>query len=136
MGPADNRRIYGDLAKQLSSGEELIDEQRRFLASCFERLSTGEDANIVFGLKLGRGQSAADAERRRVVSFLLHLVAAHVDEDLPVEVACAKVAEISHRLPTNGAAYDADYLRQCWYKYPHMRSLDRSLYAPDLPYEV
>lgn len=136
MGPADNQRVYAELARQLTSGEELIDEQRRFLASCFKRLSTGEDANIVFGLKFGRGQSAADAERRGVVSFLLHLVAAHVDEGLPIEEACAKVSDISHRLPTNSAAYDADYLRQCWYQHPHMHSLDRSLYDPDFPYEV
>lgn len=136
MGPADNRRVYADLARQLSSGEELLKEERTFLAACFERLSTGEDANIVFGLKLGRGQSAADAERRRMVSVLLHLVAAHVHDGLQVERACAKVSEISHRLPTNGPAYDADYLRQCWYEYPHMRSLDRSLYDPDFPYEV
>lgn len=136
MGPSDNRRVYGELARQLSSSEQLIDEQRTFLAACFERLSAGEDANVVFGLKSRRGESALDAERRRMLSFLLHLVATLVDSGLEVEAACAKVSDVSDRLPTNGPAYDAAYLRQCWYKYPHMHSTERSLYDPDFPYEM
>jgi hypothetical protein len=136
MGPSDNRRVYGELARQLTSSEELIDEQRTFLAACFERLSAGEDANVVFGLKSRAGQRALDAERRRMLSFLLHLVATLVDSGLEVEAACAKVSDVSDRLPTNGPAYDAAYLRQCWYQYPHMRSTKRSLYDPDFPYEM
>lgn len=136
MGPSDNRRVYGELSRQLSSNEPLIDEQRAFLAACFQRLSAGDDANVVFGLKFGQGQSKIGAERRRMVSFLLHLVAALVDDGLEVEAACAQVSDISDRLPTNGPAYDAAYLRQCWYQHAHMHSVDRSLYDPDFPYEM
>lgn len=136
MGPSDNRRVYGDLARQLASGAQLSPEQRQFLAQSLQRVAAGEDANEVLGLKFGRGQSSAAAAGRQTVSFLLHLVAAYVEEGVAVELACKKVSELAQRMPGGGAAYDADYLRNCWYTYPHMQSPDRMLYDPDFPYEV
>ena len=136
MGPSDNRRVYGDLARQLASGMQLMTEQRTFLVKCFQRMAAGEDANEVFDLKFGRGQRSADEAGRQTVSLLLHLVASYVQEGVAVEPACEKVSEIAQRLPGDGSAYDADYLRKCWYKYPHMQSPGRTLYDPDFPYEV
>lgn len=136
MGPTDNRRVFKDLAEQLSLGQDLIEEQRVFLAFCFRRIADGEDANVVLGLKHKQGQSEADAAARRSLSVLLHMVASHVEEGVRIETACSKVAEIAQRLPLGSEQYDADYLRKCWYKYPHMRSLERSIFDPDFPYKL
>ena len=93
MGPADNRRVCGDLGRRLASGEPLRSDEAAFLADRLKRLAAGEDANEVFGLRFGRGQSAADVSGRKIVSFLLHLVATYVDEGLDVEPACIKASE-------------------------------------------
>lgn len=136
MGPSDQRRIFGDLAQQLDAGLELLDEQREYLSNCFKCLARGEDANEVFAVKFRRGQSEADADRRKMLSMLLHLVAVFVEEGMDVEPACVKVSELAQRLPEYRPEYAADYLRKCWYKYPHMKALERNLYDPDFPYSV
>lgn len=113
----------------------MIDADREYIASCLKRISDGEDSDAVFELKRGRGQKKQNDESLKTLSFLLHLVATHVTEGVAIEHACSVVSEVAQRRP-DGPAYDADYLRQCWHRYPHMQSPERSQWDDDLPYKA
>ena len=46
------------------------------------------------------------------------------------------VVPIANRMfgNTDNFIYSAEYLKKCWYKYPHMQRLDRSTYDDDYPF--
>lgn len=133
MSVTDHRRVLADLAVRIRCGVTLQDEERTYLANCIQQISEGADANEAFGVKRGRGQSVEDDRRREKLSIAMHLVSALVEESNNVEAACKKIADLISE-KGGWSSYDAAYLRQCWYNYPHMRSIDRTLFDEDFPY--
>lgn len=111
----------------------LEEEERTYLANSIEQIANRGDANEAFGVKRGRGQLAAAEENRKKRSIVMHLVATLFEESGNVDAACKDIAEL---LATKGGwpSYDAEYLRQCWYNYPHLRSTERTLFDQDFPY--
>ena len=149
MSHFDNRRVLDSLSLQLFHGETLSPEQMKFLAVTFWRISNGEDANAVFGVRPSRGQKNSDAVAKKRMSLILHWVAGAVEPDIqsnqkPLTIAQACELAMETIVPlakqvfpgADDCTYDAEYLFRCWSEpaYQHMRSADRKFYDADFPY--
>ena len=151
MSHEDQKRILLDLARQLDAGEELDASQMRYLAIVFYRIASGENANVVLGVKPSRGQKPADITNRRRMSMILHWVACAMQPSPSSDQKAMTLAEASvlamdtvvpkAKLAFPGAEdkiYDADYIQRCWTDpaYAHMRSTKRTFFDKDLPYQT
>ncbi|MCP5346213.1 MAG: hypothetical protein R3F41_00490 [Gammaproteobacteria bacterium] len=145
MTPKGNRKIFKQWAEHIRDDGEITQDLRVYIANAFGLLSEGEDANEVFGLKYdSSGKSESDTIHRERLSFVLHWIACVVvpeDDDLPglglsISDACKEAAVLFGKFLRDGSArqYDAEYLRQCWYRYKHMQNPNRSPNDPDNPY--
>ncbi|MBM3396571.1 MAG: hypothetical protein FJY37_18480 [Betaproteobacteria bacterium] len=149
MNSLDHRRALLDLAYQLDRGEDLSEEQKKFLAFAIYRVATGENANKVFQTQLRRGEKLSALIDRRRMSMILHWVACQVYSDpnssrkaMSVEEACYLAEELvtskaKKAFPgADNRKYSGDYLLRCWSDpaNAHLRSPDRSWLDPDFPY--
>ncbi len=139
MNIADNRRILKDLGQKIIAQEPLLDAEMLLIARALTKIGDGVDANEAFGVKYGRGKKLADEKSRQRLSAALHMISALVDEGMEVDPACNHVSAAlqanSHKSGASGPMYDARYLYNCWFENAHMRSLDRTIYDPDFPYD-
>lgn len=121
----------------------------QFLSIAFYRISTGEDANKVFQVKLKPGQKLSDVTARRRLSVILHWIACAIDPDpdskeksTSVESACElavqTIVPAAKRMypGADDNNYEAEYLLRCWHapEYAHLRSTERGWFDPDYPY--
>lgn len=146
MNPLDIRKRMRVFALKMSSQGELTNEEYKFLHQVFNRIADGEDANEVLGVKFGRGKSLNDANIRQAISFIIHWIECAIqplDGELPghgysVSEACNAAAPILKEMLglENTDKYDAEYIRQCYYKpeFSHMRSLERRALDHDSPF--
>ncbi len=146
MNPLDMRKRMRVFALKMSSRGELTNEENEFLHQVFNRIADGEDANEVLGVKFGRGKSLNDASIRQAISFIIHWIECAIqplDGELPghgysVSEACNAAAPILKEMLgiENTDKYDAEYIRQCYYKpeFSHMRSLARRALDQDSPF--
>jgi hypothetical protein len=142
MNHLDNQRILGDLARQMKHGEPLSKEQLDYLEKALERVSNGEDANVVLGVRATRGKSEKDAAARSKHSLILHWMACAIDSGgLTIEQACVEamqhIVPAAHQLFGNpdNSIYDAEYLKKLWYRNPEMQNLDRDVFDHAFPYD-
>jgi|688.fasta_scaffold1456403_2 hypothetical protein len=149
MSPEDHRRAYLDLASQLENGEDLTEDQKRWLAATFYRLANGEDARKVFSLVRESGQKLADVIARQRMSLILHWVATAIHPEQGGTQRAKTLAEACEEavvviVPTakrmfpgrDDAQYDAEYIQRCWSdpRYEHMRKPNRTWFEPDYPF--
>ena len=132
MNPLDIRKRFRVFALKMSSQGELTKEEYEFLYQVFNRIADGEDANEVLGVKFGRGKSLNDANIRQAISFIIHWIECAIqplDGELPghgftVSEACNAAAPILKEMLglESTDKYDAEYIRQCYYKpeFSHM----------------
>jgi hypothetical protein len=147
MNPLDVKKRLKVFAEKLSTHSPLSNEEREFLVNVFSRIANGEDANEVLGVKFGRGKSLSDAKKRQALSFIIHWIECAikpVDSDTPglgytVSEACIKAEPILRKMleVEDDDKYDAEYIRQCFYKpeFAHMRSVDRGAFDQDSPFQ-
>jgi hypothetical protein len=147
VNPLDIRKRMAGFAQKLRSREELSEDEYAYLEAVFQLLSEGEDPAAVLGLKYGRGQSEMDARYRRALHLVIHWMHCAIqpiDADLPghgysVTQASEEGANILKQLlgVTNSDAYDASYLRKCYYdpKYQHMKKTMVGTFDADSPYQ-
>lgn len=150
MSHLDHARGLRMLGMTLYRGDELLDEERQFLAVALLRISRGEDANEVLGLKLGRGIKKNDAIARQRMSFILQMVQCFMypdpnsdEQDMTLEQACRKakheVLPVAKKLfpGKERRRYTADYIQRCHSspEYEHMRSPTRTWVDDDYPYD-
>ena len=147
MNPLDIRKRLRVFSLKMSSQGELTKEEYEFLHHVFNRIADGEDANKVLGIKFGRGKSLNDANIRQAISFIIHWIECAVqplDGELPghgytVSEACNAAAPILKEMLGLASTdrYDAEYIRQCYYKpeFAHMRSKDRKTFDEDSPFQ-
>ena len=76
------RRRLGLYADELKSGTPLRQEMRDYLVEALRRLANGEDANDVFNLSRGRGQTKRNEDYRRELAKIFHWMTCAM---LPVE---------------------------------------------------
>ena len=133
MNPLDRRKHLAAFSKKIRRGGRVTKAQALYLANVFERISKGEDANYVLGVKYSRGQSQNDAIGRQKLSEVLHWVACAIDPDTghgyTLEAALS-AARVAFRYP-----HDLDYLRKKWYEHPHMQSPCRTWRDQDSPFQ-
>ena len=145
----DIRRALNLLSQQIAAGaaDPLTDAQRTYLSAILFRISKGEDANEVLGLKRGRGDSEKDETARQRLSLILHWVAGQVDpadggQAMSIEDACelaqTTIVPAAKRMypGADDTAYDVEYLARRWSEpsFKHLRSPLRGPYDPDFPY--
>ena len=147
MNPLDVRKRLKVFAQKLEMHSPLSDEEQGYLANVFDRISDGEDANEVLGVKFGKGNSLSDAKKRQALSFIIHWIESAiqpVDAEIPglgydVSQACNEAAPILRKMlgVEDSDKYDAEYIRQCYYKpaYAHMRSELRRALDQDSPFQ-
>lgn len=149
MSYKDNQRILCALSAQLLGEESLSPEQSQYLGLTLHRISQGEDANHVLGVRPKKGQKTADALARQRMSFILHWIAGQVAADpdgdtkpISIEKACElavdSIVPLAKRAfpGADNRNYSADYLARCWSapENKHMRSPNRGFYDRDYPY--
>jgi len=135
-------------AEQLENGVQLTPEQMEFWGLMLRRIAEGESADVVLNLKRRRGEKHIDDKRKRV-SFVLHLVASHykpfIDPRLPpeelppkltLEESINKVLPDAQRIMGDGHNYSFEQVRDWWYDKDkkHMKSPLRSRFDADNPY--
>jgi hypothetical protein len=145
----DIRRALNLLSQQIAAGaaDPLTDAQRTYLSAILFRISKGEDANEVLGLKRRRGNSEKDETARQRLSMILHWVAGQLNpadggQALSLAAACELaqttiVPAAKSMFPgADDTAYDVEYLMRRWHEpaYKHLRSPLRGPYDPDFPY--
>jgi len=147
MNPLDVQKRLKVFAQKLSTHAPLSNEEHEYLANVFDRIAEGEDANEVLGVKFGKGNSLSDAKKRQALSFIIHWIECAiqpVDAEIPghgydVSQACNEAVPILRKMlgVEDGDKYDADYIRQCYYKpaYAHMRSELRRALDQDSPFQ-
>ena len=148
MNPLDVRKKLKIFAKKMSMQEVPTDGEYIFLKNVFSRIADGEDANEVLGVKFSRGNSLKDARNRQAISFIIHWIECAmqpVDGELPgngysVTEACNAAVPILKKLldVENTDKYDAEYIRQCYYKpeFAHMRSVTLTALDQDSPFQT
>lgn len=146
MNPLDTRKRMATFAKKLKTCAPLTEEEYAYLEAVFDRLSCGEDPSAVLGLKFGRGQSEEDARHRQALHLVLHWIECAtqpLDADpaglgYSVTKACEEGSKILRKQleVTDPDAYDASYVRKCYYnpKYQHMRKTLVGALDIDSPY--
>lgn len=139
MMPLDRRRQLLLISAKLKGREQLTDQEADYLSEALNNIAHDEDPGKALGTKFGRGQSLSDAEARKNMSVILHMVSALVydeEDPLPIDVAVETVMPIARALfsEENGDRYDAEYIKKRWYQLKHMQKLDRTFEDPDFPY--
>lgn len=146
MNPLDNRKRLIAFAEKMSNQTPPSEAEYAFLKNAFYRIGNGEDANYVLGVKFGRGQSLSDAKQRQALSFIIMWIESAiqpVDGENPglgysVSEACEKAAPVLRKMlgVEDTDKYDAEYIRQCYYKkeFEHMRSETRGVFDRDSPF--
>jgi hypothetical protein len=147
MNPLDIRKRMKIFSQKLSARSLLSDEEQEYLANVFYRIAEGEDANEVLGVKFGKGNSLSDAKKRQALSFIIHWIECAIqpiDAEIPglgydISQACNEAAPILRKMlgVEDSDKYDAEYIRQCYYKptYAHMRSELRGALDQDSPFQ-
>jgi hypothetical protein len=147
MNPLDIKKRLKFFAEKLATHSPLSNEECEYLASSLTRIADGEDANHVFGVKFGRGNSLKDAKNRQAISFIVHWIECAVQPTngeiaglgLSVSAACAEAAPILRKMlgVDDSQKYDDEYIRQCYYKpeFAHMRSVLRGTFDQDSPFQ-
>ena len=143
MNPTDRRKYLTAFAQQMQQKKELTDPQFEYLANVFTKISAGEDANKVLGLKYQRGKGPKKDKARQNLSLILHWIAGAMatttdgGHGYTLEEACNKAVPFAREIfgDKDSQKYDVDYLRKCWYKpsYAHMRSPTRGHFDKDSP---
>ena len=143
MNPADFRKNLAAFAKQMQQKKGLTDLQFEYLASTFQRIASGEDANKVLGLNYGAGNGPNKERSRQKMSLVLHWIACAIQPQergglgYTLEKACVEAGDFARTtFDVKGSEkYDADYLKKCWHNpdYAHMRSPTRDHFDPDSP---
>ena len=130
--PAEQRKRFQALAKQISDRKPVSEAQLEWLESIFLALSDPErDVERVLGLHYTAGFSKKDDIAAQKMDTIMHWIAGAVSEDTSMYidpnnapppmtlVAALDIAEgYAKRLfegDPNSARYDREYLRKCWY---------------------
>ena len=146
MNPLDYRKNLAAFAQQMQSKTEPTEEQYKYLADAFTRISNGEDANKVLGVSFQKHHTEANAVTRQKLSMVLHWVAGAVTPTdgkppglgLTLEQAFEQAAPLARKLfaVEGSEKYDASYIKKCWYASDkaHMRDPNRGHFDQDSPY--
>ena len=135
MNPLDTRKRLAAFAKQIRGGGRVTKAQALYLANVFERISKGEDANMVLGIKSKRGQSEKAAKARQDMSKILHWVAGSIERDDIHEVEPYTLDKACQEAVKHfKLEHDSDYIKKQWYENPHMRSSIRTWSDEDSPF--
>lgn len=144
MNPTDRRKYLTVFAQQMQQKKELTEPQFEYLANVFAKISAGEDANEVLGLKYQRGNGPTKDKTRQKLSLVLQWIAcateSTTDDGLgyTLEEACNKAVPFARGIfgDKDSQKYDVEYLKKCWYKsdYAHMRSPTRGHFDKDSPF--
>jgi hypothetical protein len=144
-----NREYILATAEQLERGDQLTLEQMEFWAFLLRRIAEGESPEAVLNLKRKAGEKMADEDKRKRISFVLHLVASYyrpfIDPRLAIEEQPPKLTlddSINKVLPEvpkimgDGHKYDFEQIRDWWYDKDknHMQSPLRMRYDADNPF--
>lgn len=148
MNPLDIRKRLQLFAKKMSTQSQLTNEEYEFLANVFDRIANGEDANEVLGVNFVRGHTLKNAKNRQAISFIIQWIECAIQpttDDLPglgysVSEACNEAVPILRKMlgVEDSEKYDAEYIRQCYYKpeFAHMRSTNRGALDQDSPFQL
>jgi len=146
LNPLDYRKNLAAFAQQMQSKKAPTGEQYQYLANAFQRISEGEDANVVLGVKFQKNQTKTSAAARQKLSAILHWIAGAitpVDGDRPglgltLEEAFVQATPLARKLfgVESSDKYDASYIRKCWYAADkkHMQDPVRGHFDQDSPY--
>jgi hypothetical protein len=135
MSPLDTRKYLAAFVRQIQAGEPVTDEQREYFAEVFDRISQGEDANAVLGLKFEVGKTEDAAQKRQKMSLILHWISGainksdlHETDPYTLDAACVRAVEVF------SLEFDASYLKKQWYNYQHMQDPIRTWRDEDSPF--
>ncbi len=146
MNPLDQKKRMKAFAEKMNKCLPPTDEEYAYLSCVFSRLANGEEPAVVLGLAYQPGHSEEDAKTRQLLQFIIHWIESAIrpmDADPPglgytVTKACHEASAIMRHMTGNTETemYDAEYVRQCFYKkeYAHMRKTAVGIYDPDSPY--
>ena len=144
-----NKEYILATVEQLENGIQLTSEQMKFWAHILRRIVEGESADVVLNLKRRVGERQIDEDKRKRISFVLHLVASHykplIDPRRPIEECPPKLTleeSIIKVLPDvpkimgDGHKYEFEQVRDWWYDKDknHMQSPVRQRFDPDTPF--
>jgi hypothetical protein len=147
MNPLDVKKRLKVFAKRMSTHSPLSNEEYDYLANAFMQIADGEDANQVLGVKFGRGNSLSDGKKRQALSVTIHWIECAIqpaDGPIPglgysVSKACSEAVPVLRKMlgVEDSEKYDAEYIRQCYYKpeFSHMRTELRGVFDRDSPFQ-
>ena len=135
MSPLDVRKRLAAFANKLSAGKRVTKAEAVYLSQVFRRISEGEDANCVLGVKYSRGQSQRDALARQELSKIFQWVAAAIEADPDDDQVLSLEAALEQAHKLFRYPHDLRYLRDKWYENKSMQSPLRTWSDIDSPYK-
>lgn len=149
MNPADQKKRFRALAKQLDNGIPLSNKQTRDLITIFRGISEGRDPTRILGLNYGDGKSKQDEAARALLDFVMHWIACATADDTDengdpikpysMKEAFEKGSEMLKKLSgtMDPDAYDPSYIKKVWYERSKQGKVSpfRSASDPDSIYE-
>ena len=141
-----NKQYLLATAEQLEKGIQFTPEQMEFWATILKRIAEGESAEVVLNLKRKAGEKKVDEDKRKRISFVLHLVASHYNpivdrrlspekqpQKLTLEESIFKVLPVVATIMGNEHKYEFEQIRDWWYDKDkkHMQSRLRNRFDAD-----
>ena len=144
-----NRQYLLATAEQLEKGIQFTPQQMEFWATILKRIAEGESAEVVLNLKRRAGEKKADEDKRKRISFVLHLVASYYNpvidhrllqgkqpQKLTLEESIFKVLPLVATIMGDEHKYEYEQIRDWWYDKDkkHMQSPLRNRFDADNPF--
>ncbi len=144
-----NKQYLLATAEQLERGIQFSPEQMEFWGTILRRIAEGESSEVVLNLKRRAGEKKVDEDKRRRISFVLHLVASYYNpfidprlspeeqpQKLTLEESIFKVLPEVPKIMGDGHKYEYDQIRDWWYDNDkkHMQSPLRNRFDADNPF--